>query len=92
MRQSSFALLGDLVKTCYEYVSSDVGSFMPVLINNLNVENVSVCNNAIWALGEISLKTGESMNQYAPLIIVPLIDVMNRDKVTRTLLENTGMF
>ncbi|KAI6183830.1 Transportin-1 [Aphelenchoides bicaudatus] len=91
VRQSSFALLGDLVKTCYEYVSADIGIFMPVLINNLDVQNVSVCNNAIWALGEISLKTGESMRQFAPLIIVPLIDVMNRDKVTRTLLENTAI-
>jgi transportin-1 len=92
VRQSSFALLGDLVKTCYEYIAPDIGSFMPILISNLDVQNVSVCNNSIWALGEISIKTGESLRQYVPLIIIPLIDVMNREKVTRTLLENTGNF
>jgi transportin-1 len=63
---------------------------MPILISNLNAENVSVCNNAIWALGEISLKIGVEMREYAPSIIVPLIDVMNRERMTRTLLENTG--
>lgn len=42
VRQSSFALLGDLVKTCYDYISNDIGLFMPVLINNLDAQNVSV--------------------------------------------------
>jgi transportin-1 len=82
--------LGDLVKTCYDYIEPDIGSFMPILIANLDVANVSTCNNAIWSIGEIALKTGESMRQYAPLIVIPLIDVMNKDKITRTLLENTG--
>ncbi|KAI6197203.1 Importin-beta domain-containing protein [Aphelenchoides besseyi] len=91
VRQSSFALFGDLVKTCYPYVLPQLHSFMPILIANLDPQNVSVCNNAIWALGEIALKLGDEMRPYAQLICVPLIDVMNRERMTRTLLENTAI-
>lgn len=33
--------------------------FMPILAANLNPEFISVCNNATWAIGEISIKMGE---------------------------------
>lgn len=32
---------------------------MPVLGTNLNPELISVCNNATWAIGEISIQMGE---------------------------------
>lgn len=32
--------------------------FMPILGQNLNPEYISVCNNATWAIGEISIKLG----------------------------------
>jgi hypothetical protein len=31
---------------------------MPVLGRNLNPEFISVCNNATWAIGEISIQLG----------------------------------
>ena len=34
---------------------------MPILASNLNPEYISVCNNATWAIGEISIKMGESL-------------------------------
>lgn len=33
--------------------------FMPILGTNLNPEFISVCNNATWAIGEISIQMGE---------------------------------
>ena len=36
------------------------GDFMPILGSNLNPEFISVCNNATWAIGEISIKMGKS--------------------------------
>lgn len=33
---------------------------MPILGTNLNPELISVCNNATWAIGEISIQMGES--------------------------------
>lgn len=36
------------------------GDFMPILGHNLNPEYISVCNNATWAIGEISIKMGKA--------------------------------
>lgn len=33
---------------------------MPILGHNLNPEYISVCNNATWAIGEISIKMGKA--------------------------------
>lgn len=59
VRQSSFALLGDLTKASFQHVAPCISDFMPILGQNLNPELISVCNNATWAIGEISVKLGE---------------------------------
>ena len=59
VRQSSFALLGDLTKACFQHVKPYIGEFMPMLARNLNPELISVCNNATWAIGEISVQLGD---------------------------------
>lgn len=58
VRQSSFALLGDLTKACFQHVHPWISDFLPILGQNLNPEYISVCNNATWAIGEISIKLG----------------------------------
>ncbi|XP_050403950.1 transportin-1 isoform X2 [Patella vulgata] len=91
VRQSSFALLGDLTKACFQHVKACIGDFMPILGANLNPEFISVCNNATWAIGEISLKMGAEMEPYVKLVITPLIDIINRPNTPKTLLENTAI-
>lgn len=59
VRQSSFALLGDLTKACFQHVHRFMPDFFPILGQNLNPDYISVCNNATWAIGEISMKLGE---------------------------------
>lgn len=59
VRQSSFALLGDLTKACFQHVSPCIPQFFPILGQNLSPECISVCNNAIWAIGEIAIKLGK---------------------------------
>ena len=51
---------------------------MPILSGNLNPEYISVCNNATWAAGEISVKLGNDMAGYIPNILNPLITIINR--------------
>ena len=58
VRQSSFALLGDLTKACFNLLQPHVGEIMPILSENLVPELISVCNNATWAIGEIAMKMG----------------------------------
>ena len=91
VRQSSFALLGDLTKACFVHVHPCIGEFMPILAQNLYTEHISVCNNATWAAGEISVKLGADMKQYVPLLLQPLIMIINRPNTPKTLLENTAI-
>ena len=59
VRQSSFALLGDLTKATFDLVKPCIGDLVPILGQNLNPEYISVCNNATWAIGEIAIKMGK---------------------------------
>lgn len=59
VRQSSFALLGDLTKACFQHVMPYMQDFFPILGQNLNPDFISVCNNATWAIGEIAMKLGK---------------------------------
>jgi hypothetical protein len=64
---------------------------MLVLNLNLNPEFISVCNNAIWAIGEIAIKSGPDMAQYVTILIEPLIEIINKSNTPKTLLENTAI-
>ena len=66
--------------------------FFPILGQNLNPDYISVCNNATWAIGEISMKLGEETRPYISIVLKELISIINRPNTTKTLLENTGLF
>ncbi|VDP14610.1 unnamed protein product [Soboliphyme baturini] len=91
VRQSSFALLGDLVKVCYSHAAPFVDTFMPILVQNLNPDYISVCNNAIWALGEIALQKGPGMRQFIDDVLPRLIFTLNKENSPKTLVENTAI-
>ncbi|CAH1377804.1 unnamed protein product [Tenebrio molitor] len=91
VRQSSFALLGDLTKACFQHVRPRIPDFLPILGQNLNPEYISVCNNATWAIGEISIKFGAETRHYIPLVLSQLIEIINRPNTPKTLSENTAI-
>lgn len=91
VRQSSFALLGDLTKACFQHVLPCISDFLPILGQNLNPEFISVCNNATWAIGEISIKLGQDTRPYIPLVLSQLIVIINKPNTPKTLLENTAI-
>ncbi|EDV23327.1 uncharacterized protein TRIADDRAFT_50449 [Trichoplax adhaerens] len=91
VRQSSFALLGDLTKACFGHVQQYVGDMMPLLGKNLNPDLVSVCNNSAWAIGEMAMQMGPDVQPYLPLVLDKLIEILNRDDIPKTLLENTAI-
>lgn len=113
VRQSSFALLGDLTKASFQHVHPYVGKsclfrpagpllqtrnarlcageFMVVMSRNLNPALISVCNNATWAIGELSIQLGADMKDYQSLVLPQLIENINRPNTPKTLLENTAI-
>jgi len=60
VRQSAFALMGDLTKASYEHIHPKLDKAIPLLVGNITrfqggyaTSLISVCNNATWAFGEI---------------------------------------
>ena len=91
VRQSSFALLGDLTKACFRHVHKHLNFFLPLLTQNLQPHHVSVCNNAIWAIGEIAIQIGGEIQPFVSIILESLIVIINRQNTPKTLLENTAI-
>ena len=78
VRQSAYALVGDLAKNCIGTLRPGLAQYLPVLCDQLAPEFVSVCNNASWAIGEIAVKVGAEMQPYAEAILQRLIPIVNR--------------
>lgn len=73
------------------FVMFGKGGFMTVLGSNLNPNHISVCNNATWAIGELSVQLGGDMKAYLSLVLGQLIENINRPGTPKTLLENTAI-
>ena len=91
VRQSSFALVGDLAKSSIVHLKPLLHEYIPILTKNLHPDYVSVCNNASWALGEIAIKVGEDIKPFVPSIMERLLSLLNRSSLNRNLLENTAI-
>ena len=64
VRQSAFALVGDLARCCISAVAARLGELVALAAANLDPRvataegNNSASNNACWALGEVAIKVG----------------------------------
>ena len=62
VRQSAYALVGDMAMHCFPLLKAHTPAIMHELIEQLDpepkVEFVSACNNAAWSVGEIALRYG----------------------------------
>jgi transportin-1 len=91
VRQSSFALVGDLAKHCIAHLKPFLNDFINLLSHNLYPDYISVCNNASWALGEIAVKIGAEMKPFVAKAVEMLIKIMTKQNLNRNLLENTAI-
>jgi len=93
VRQSAYALVGDLAKNCIHQLRAALGQYLPVLTEQLVPDFVSVCNNASWAIGEIAVKVGADMTPFVEAILQRLIPIVNRHRehLNKSLLENTAI-
>ncbi len=62
VRQSAYALVGDLAMNCFPLLKPHMPAVMAELIVQLDpepkVEFISACNNAAWSVGEVALRYG----------------------------------
>jgi HEAT repeat protein len=78
VRQSAFALVGDLAKaSCHHHLGPALPAYLPVLIENLDARSLAVVNNASWALGELTVRmaadalapfVGPALAKLAPVV------------------------
>ncbi|KAI7877683.1 ARM repeat-containing protein [Lichtheimia hyalospora FSU 10163] len=93
VRQSAYAVLGDLAISCFEQIRNVVPQFMPHIVSQIDpqAEHVSVCNNATWAAGEIAIKWGQEIQPYVEPMLQRLFMLIVNPQIQRTLLENVAI-
>eukprot|EP00249_Psilotum_nudum_P021527 c28143_g1_i2 orf=1539-4217(-) len=96
IRQSAFALLGDLAKACSLHLQSHLVEFLNVAAKQLEgsevKDNVSVANNACWAIGEIAVKVGQQISPVVITVITNLVPIIsNSEGHNKSLLENSAI-
>ncbi|KAI9028953.1 armadillo-type protein [Phycomyces nitens] len=93
VRQSAYALFGDLAISCFEHIRTAIPQFMPNLLLQIDhqADHPSVCNNATWAAGEIAIKWGAEFRVYVEPLLLRLFPLMVNPQVQRTLLENVAI-
>jgi hypothetical protein len=58
LRQSAFALTGDLCKNCIQFIAPIAPQLVDIILRNLDYDYPMVCNNASWTVGELAIKIG----------------------------------
>jgi transportin-1 len=92
VRQSAFALLGDLAKSAITHLHPVLQPILQAVHANLDPEHLSVCNNACWSVGEITVRSDAAgMSGAVHELVVPLINILCRPRLHKSLLENAAI-
>ncbi|KAH9920928.1 ARM repeat-containing protein [Fomitopsis serialis] len=98
VRQSAYALVGDMAMHCFPLLKPHTANIMHELIEQLDpepkVEFVSACNNAAWSVGEIALRYGRDdpeFRQWIQTLISRLVPILLHPKAPRSLHENAAV-
>lgn len=98
VRQSAYALVGDLAMHCFPLLKPKMDLIMNELIQQLTpepkVDFVSACNNAAWSVGEVALRYGVNDLEFAQWVqplISRLIPILLHPKAPRSLHENAAV-
>uniref|UniRef100_A0A5B6Z443 Transportin-1 n=1 Tax=Davidia involucrata TaxID=16924 RepID=A0A5B6Z443_DAVIN len=96
VRQSAFALLGDLARVCHIHLRPRLSEFLDVAAKQLNTpklkETVSVANNACWAIGELAVKVRQEISPIVMTVISCLIPILQHaEELNKSLMENSAI-
>ncbi|KAJ9189516.1 hypothetical protein P3X46_000799 [Hevea brasiliensis] len=96
VRQSAFALLGDLAKACAVHLRPRLHEFLDVAAKQLNTpklkETMSVANNACWAIGELAVKVHQEISPIVMTIISCLVPILQHsEELNKSLIENSAI-
>lgn len=76
VRMSLFALLGDLARNAPSLIEEGLPKLLSGAISSIDPMHPAMCNNAIWAIGEICVRCGDNsgpLNPHAAKLVQQLI-------------------
>ncbi|XP_050232437.1 transportin-1 [Mercurialis annua] len=96
VRQSAFALLGDLARVCAVHLSPRLAEFLDAAAKQLSTpklkETVSVANNACWAIGELAVKVRQEISPIVMTLISSLVSILQHpEDLNKSLIENSAI-
>ncbi|XP_044489331.1 transportin-1-like isoform X1 [Mangifera indica] len=97
VKQSAFALLGDLAKVCPIHLHPRLSEFLDLAAKQLNTsklrETISVANNACWAIGELAIKVHQEVSPVVMAVISSLVLILQHSEreLNKSLIENSAI-
>ncbi|TYH88767.1 hypothetical protein ES332_D01G210900v1 [Gossypium tomentosum] len=96
VRQSAFALLGDLARVCPVHLHPRLSEFLDIAAKQLNTpklkETISVANNACWAIGELAIKVRKEISPIVMTVISCLVPILQHaEGLNKSLVENSAI-
>ncbi|KAL3146894.1 hypothetical protein ABBQ38_014866 [Trebouxia sp. C0009 RCD-2024] len=99
VRQSAFALVGDLSRVCAPHLHPVLKQLLALAIQNMEARcidphNMSACNNACWSLGELAIQCSpEQLQPFAAPIVERLVPILAApmSQMPRSIVENSAI-
>ncbi|PHT41931.1 Transportin-1 [Capsicum baccatum] len=96
VRQSAFALLGDLARVCPVHLRPRLVEFLDAATKQLNTsklkETISVANNACWAIGELAIKVQKEISPVVLTVVSCLVPILQHaEGLNKSLIENSAI-
>ncbi|KAK4746628.1 hypothetical protein SAY87_025665 [Trapa incisa] len=96
VRQSSFALVGDLARACPAHLHPRVAEYLNIAAKQLESpklkESVLVANNACWAIGEIAVKVRQEVSPVVMTVVSCLVPILQHaEELNKSLVENSAI-
>jgi transportin-1 len=79
VRMSAFALVGDLARQAPVLVEAGLSQLLSEAVSSIDPMHTAMCNNAIWAVGEICVRCGDNagpLNPHASDLVASLIPLL----------------
>jgi transportin-1 len=91
--ETGLALLGDFAVSGFQFVRPFLDDIMAGTIPQITAEgnSPSVCNNALWAIGEIALQLGPQFQPFVQHLLPRLMTIMNTHDAPAPILENAAI-
>eukprot|EP00019_Armaparvus_languidus_P001769 CAMPEP_0168587482 /NCGR_PEP_ID=MMETSP0420-20121227/4901_1 /TAXON_ID=498008 /ORGANISM="Pessonella sp." /LENGTH=626 /DNA_ID=CAMNT_0008622763 /DNA_START=182 /DNA_END=2059 /DNA_ORIENTATION=+ len=88
VRQSAFAVAGDLAVNAPTLIAPHLEELVPALLHNIRPFYIGLSNNVVWTLGELALLLKEQFRDVVPPLLERLLPMMQDEQLHPHLLHN----